>query len=120
MGGHSSHFFFFFGKHKIDPKIIIFVLLHAIVSQKGNNAIASVRSPLAIYAYLDEKCPSRERLCSVRSAYFDALLRLQTREADAQTTLKSMGLNDMMPDEPSQIQTEEDNSFLSFNSTTID
>ena len=61
-------------KRKIDPKIVIFVLLRTIVSPKRNNAIASVRSPLAIDAYLDEKCSPCAR--SVRSAYFDALYRL--------------------------------------------
>ena len=55
-------------KRKIHPKkIIIFVLLRAIVSQKRKNAIASVRLPLAIDAYLDEKCSKRERLRSVCS-----------------------------------------------------
>ncbi len=57
----------FSGKHKIDPKIVIFVILRTIVSQKRNNATASVRSPLAIDAYLDEKYSPRERLRSVRS-----------------------------------------------------
>ena len=54
-------------KRKLDTKIIIFVLLRVIVSQKRNNAVASVRSPLAIDAYLDENCSKRERLHSVRS-----------------------------------------------------
>ena len=67
-------------KHKIDQKIVIFVLLRAIVSQKWNNARASVRSSLAIDAYLDEKCSPRERLCSVRSVQIDALYRLLTLE----------------------------------------
>ncbi len=55
-------------KRKIDQKIVIFVLLRAIVSQKRKNAIASVQSPLAIDAYLDEKFSPCERLRSVCSA----------------------------------------------------
>ena len=63
----------FSGKQKIDPKIFIFVLLLANVAQKRKNAIASVRSPLAIDA------SPREHLRCVRS--------VQTREANAQITL---------------------------------
>ncbi len=49
-------------KHKIDSKIKIFVLLRAmIVLQKRNDAVVSVQSPIAIDAYLDEKCSPSER-----------------------------------------------------------
>ena len=63
-GGNISRFP---EKHKIDPKIIVFVLLRTIISQKRSNAIASVRSPLTIDAYQDEKCSPCECSRSVRS-----------------------------------------------------
>ncbi len=64
IGGHGSRFS---RKMQNRPKNLIFVLLRAIVLQKRNNATALVRSPLAIDAYLDEKCSPREHLRSVRS-----------------------------------------------------
>ena len=70
------------GKRKIDPQIVIFVLLRAIVSRKRNDAIASVRTRLAIDAYLYEKCSPRERLLSVRSVKFHALYRLLRRRLE--------------------------------------
>ncbi len=51
-------------KRKIDPKIIFFVLLGAIVPQKCNITIAPVRSPLAIDAYLEENAP-HVRACAL-------------------------------------------------------
>ena len=55
-------------KHKIYPKIVIFVLLCAIVSQTRSNAIASVQSPLAIDVYLDEKSPHASA-CALYALY---------------------------------------------------